>query len=61
VVPGYDEMFIVNQKALTPANNSMDDVASGESKAKIRTAFRKSANNSLRARKMLIDIVKRVA
>lgn len=61
VVPGYDEMFIVNQKALTPVNNSMDDIASGESKAKIRTAFKKSANNSLRARKMLIDIVKRVA
>lgn len=59
--PGYDEMFIVNQKALVPVTNTMDEVAAGESKAKIRTAFKKSANNALRARKMLIDIVKRVA
>ena len=61
VVPGYDEMFIVNQKALVPVTNAMDEVSAGESKAKIRTAFKKSANNALRARKMLIDIVKRVA
>ena len=58
---GYDECFIINSKHLGIEDNKMDDLDADASKAKIRGAFKKAQGNTKKTRKMLTDLVDRVA
>ena len=59
---GYDDFFIVGHKSLKIEDNKMDDAVAGEvSKAKLRTMFKKAQVGGKKSRKMLNDIVARVA
>ena len=57
----YDDCYILSSKHLAPVQASLEDVASGSSKAKIRGAFKKSQGGSKNSRKMLTDLINRVA
>jgi hypothetical protein len=46
---------------LAPVHSTLEDVASGSSKAKIRGAFKKSQGGSKNSRKMLTDLISKVA
>jgi hypothetical protein len=58
---GYDECFIINSKHLGIEDNKMDDLDADASKAKIRGAFKKAQGNTKKTRKMLTDLMARVA
>ena len=58
---GIDEQFFISIKSLTILDSKMDKVEAGESKGKIRSAFKNSMSGSKRSRKMLMDVVERVA
>jgi hypothetical protein len=58
---GYDECFILNAKSLGIEDNKMDDLDADASKAKIRGAFRKAQGNTKKTRRMLTDLMERVA
>ena len=58
---GYDECFILNSKHLGIEDNKMDDLDADASKAKIRGAFKKAQGNTKKTRKMLTDLMARVA
>ena len=58
---GYDDCFIINAKSLSPEDNKMDDLSSDASKAKIRGAFKKAQGNTKKSRRMLTDLMDRVA
>ena len=59
--PGYDEMFIIPIKSLTILENKMDSVESGATKGKIRSAFKRGLQDGKKTKKMLVDLMKRVA
>ena len=58
---GYDECFILNAKALGIEDNKMENLDSDASKAKIRGAFKKAQGNTKKSRRMLTDLMERVA
>ena len=58
---GYDECFILNAKSLGIEDNKMEDLDADASKARIRNAFKKSASNTKKTRRMLTDLCERVA
>ena len=58
---GYDECFILNAKHLGIEDNKMEDLDADASKAKIRGAFKKSQGNTKKSRRMLTDLMDRVA
>lgn len=58
---GYDECYILGDKSLRLQESELSDDLVGESKAKLRTAFKKSLLSHKKSRKMLTDLVKRVA
>ena len=58
---GYDEFFIVGDKSLKIVDNKMQEVNGDTTKAKLRTAFKKAQVSGRKSRKMLNDIVARVA
>ena len=58
---GYDTMYIVGSKSFQRNESAMDEVGSGSSKAKLRSAFKKSGRSNAANRSMLISIVKAVA
>ena len=57
----YDDCYILSSKHLAPVHSTLEDVASGSSKAKIRGAFKKSQGGSKNSRKMLTDLISKVA
>lgn len=59
--PGYDEMFIIPIKSLTILDSKMDSIEAGAGKGKIRTAFKRGLQDSKKTKKMLVDLMKRVA
>lgn len=58
---GYDEFFIVGDKSLKIEDTKMQEVNGETTKAKLRTAFKKAQVGGRKSRKMLNDIVARVA
>jgi hypothetical protein len=58
---GYDEFFIVGHKSLQITDGKMEEVNGETTKAKLRTAFKKAQVGGRKSRKMLNDIVSRVA
>lgn len=58
---GYDECFIINSKSLDIEDNKMEELSLDASKAKIRGAFKKSQGNTKKSRKLLTDLMDRVA
>jgi hypothetical protein len=59
---GYDELYLITTKSLQIQESKMDQLESGEvTKAKLRTAFRKSTVGASKSRVMLNDLVARVA
>ena len=58
---GYDEFYIVGDKSLKIEESKMKGVNGETSKAKLRTAFKKAQVGGRKSRKMLNDIVARVA
>ena len=58
---GYDECYIISDRSLTIVDSTMDDLRSDATKARIRTAFKKAQGGSKGSRKMLSDLVARVA
>ena len=58
---GIDEQYLISIKSLTAVSSNLDNIEAGESKGKIRTAFKKSLGNSKKSRKMLNDLVTKVA
>ena len=58
---GYDTMYVVSGKGLERNDSAMNDVTSESSKAKLRSAFKKSGRVNAGNRAMLISIVKAVA
>ena len=60
-LPGIDQQFYVPEKSLRTVNNNMEEVSSSDSKAKVRSAFRKGASGSKKSRKMLVELAKAVA
>ena len=60
-LPGIDQQFYVPEKSLRTINNDMEEVTSSDSKAKVRSAFRKGASGSKKSRKMLVELAKAVA
>lgn len=59
---GYDELYLMTTKSLQIQESKMDQVTAGEvTKAKLRTAFKKSTVGASKSRVMLNDLVARVA
>ena len=58
---GYDEFFIVGDKSLKIEDGRMQEVNGETTKAKLRTAFKRAQVGGRKSRKMLTDIVARVA
>ena len=58
---GYDECYIISDRSLTIVDSTMEDLRADATKARIRTAFKKSQGGSKGSRKMLSDLVARVA
>lgn len=59
---GYDELYLMTTKSLQIQESKMDQVTAGEvTKAKLRTAFKKSTVGANKSRVMLNDLVARVA
>jgi hypothetical protein len=59
---GYDEFFAMSIKGLTIADNDFSDIKAGSlSKARLRSAFSKSKTSGRNSRKMVADLMKRVA
>lgn len=57
----YDDLFLIADSALEISDNNMEDVKAGDSKAKLRRAFSKSKTDGKKSRKMVVDLMKRVA
>ena len=58
---GYTECYIISDRSLTIVDSTMEDLRSDASKARIRTAFKKSQGGSKGSRRMLTDLVQRMA
>lgn len=58
---GYDTMYVLCGKSLKKENTTLDDLDEGASKAKLRTAFKKSSKSSAANRAMLVSIARAVA
>ena len=58
---GYDDFYILGDKSLRIVDNKMQEVNGDTTKAKLRTAFKKAQVSGRKSRKMLNDIVARVA
>jgi hypothetical protein len=58
---GYDEFYIVGDKSLKIEESKMKGVNGETTKAQLRTAFKKAQVGGRKSRKMLNDIVARVA
>jgi hypothetical protein len=58
---GYTECYIISDRSLTIVDSTMEDLRADATKARIRTAFKKSQGGSKSSRKMLSDLVQRVA
>lgn len=57
----YDDLFLIADTSLNISDNNMEDVKAGDSKAKLRRAFSKSKTDGKASRKMVVDLMKRVA
>ena len=60
-VVGYDDFYLIGDKSLRIVDNKMEEVNGETTKAKLRTAFKKAQVGGKKSRKMLNDIVARVA
>ena len=58
---GYDEFFLVGDKSLKIEDSKMQEVNGETTKAKLRSAFKKAQVGGKKSRKMLNDVVARVA
>ena len=58
---GYTECYIISDRSLTIVDSTMEDLRADATKARIRTAFKKSQGGSKSSRKMLSDLVTLVA
>ena len=58
---GYTECYIISDRSLTIVDSTMEDLRSDASKARIRTAFKKSQGGSKGSRKMATDLIQRLA
>ena len=58
---GYDECYLVRKSSLMIVDTKIDDDLQGATKGKLRTAFKKSMIGSKKSRKMLNDLVAKVA
>jgi hypothetical protein len=58
---GYDECYLIRKSSLMIVDSKIDDTLQGATKSRLRTAFRKSMVGSKKSRKMLNDLVAKVA
>ena len=58
---GYDECYLIRKSSLMIVDSKIDDDLRGATKGKLRTAFKKSMVGSKKSRKMLNDLVAKVA
>jgi hypothetical protein len=58
---GYDECYLIRKSSLMIVDSKIDDSLQGATKGKLRTAFKKSMIGSKKSRKMLNDLVAKVA
>ena len=58
---GYDECYLIRKSSLMIVDSKIDDELQGATKGRLRTAFKKSMVGSKKSRKMLNDLVAKVA
>jgi hypothetical protein len=58
---GYDEAYIISTSSLKTVDNKLDHLLEGTSKARIKSAFKSANIGSKKSRKMLTDLVERIA
>ena len=60
-VAGYDDFYLIGDKSLKIEDSKMQEVNGETTKAKLRSAFKKAQVGGKKSRKMLNDVVARVA